>query len=95
VAAGQRSGKAILRLSESSRGDSSLKKMAHAGAAGNIIVDVLPLDDILSDEIFCDLIKIDVEGAETEVLMGLEKYYTKVNRLIIEVHISVVNVTEI
>lgn len=95
VAAGQRKGKVILRLSGSSRGDSSTKRWHNAGTAGNLIVDVLSLDDILSDERSCNLIKIDVEGAETEVLRGLGKYHRKVDRLIMEVHTSVVNVTEI
>jgi len=39
--------------------------------------------------------KIDVEGMESEVLSGLEKQYMKVNKLVIEIHMSVVNVTRI
>jgi FkbM family methyltransferase len=95
VAVGQRKGRAVLWLSKLSRGDSSTKMWHNAGSAGYLMVDVLPLDDILSNKRSCDLIKIDVEGAETEVLRGLEKKYTKVNRLIMEIHISVVNVNEI
>lgn len=95
VAAGQRKEKAILRLCKLSRGDSSIKKWHNAGSAGSLMVDVLPLDHILLNVKSCDLIKIDVEGAETEVLGGLEKQYAKVNRLIMEVHISVVNINEI
>ena len=39
--------------------------------------------------------KIDVEGMESEVLSGLEKQYMKVNKLVREIHMSVVNVTRI
>jgi FkbM family methyltransferase len=95
VAAGQRKGRVILWLSKLSRGDCSTKKWHDAGSAGHLLVDVLPLDDILSDEGSCDLMKIDVEGAETEVLKGLEKQYEKVNRLAIETHIPAVNVNDI
>jgi FkbM family methyltransferase len=95
VVAGQRKGRAVLWLSKLSRGDSSIKKWHNVGSAGYLMVDVLPLDDILSNESSCNLIKIDVEGAETEVLRGLEKQHVKVNRLVIEIHTSVVNVNEI
>ena len=95
VAAGQEKGRVTLWLSNLSRGDSSTKKWHDAGSAGHVEVDMLPLDDILSNERSCDLMKVDVEGAETEVLRGLEKQHRKVNRLDIETHISVVNVDEI
>jgi len=57
----------------------------------------MPLDDVLSKLQMrdCDLIKIDVEGLESEVLKGLQKQYMKVNRLVIEIHMPVVDVTEI
>lgn len=95
VAAGQKKGKVILWLSSISGGDNSTKRWHDAGSAGHLVVDTQPLDWILSNEASCDLVKIDVEGAETEVLAGLEKQYTKVGRLIIETHISVVDVGEI
>lgn len=95
MAVGQRKGRVVLRLNKLSRGDSSIKKGHDVYSDGYLIVDVLPLDDILSDESSCYLIKIDVEGAETEVLRGLEKHHAKVNKLIMEIHISDVNVNEI
>jgi FkbM family methyltransferase len=95
VAVGKERKRTVLYLSKISRGDSSLKRWHDAGANGNLIVNVLPLDNILFNSKTYDLIKIDVEGAETEVLRGLEKQYTKVNRIIVEVHVSIVNVNEI
>jgi FkbM family methyltransferase len=95
VAAGRRKGRVILWLSKLSRGDCSTRKWHDAGSAGHLAVDMLPLDAILSDERSYDLVKIDVEGSEIEVLKGLEKQYTKVNRLVIETHISVVNINEV
>ena len=41
------------------------------------------------------MMKIDVEGMESEVLSGLEKQYMKINKLVIEIHTSIVNVTRI
>ena len=95
AAVGQGKGTATLWLSKSSRGDNSTKKWHDAGSAGHIVVSMLPLDDILSNEKLCDLMKLDVEGSETEVLKGLEKQYSKVNRLVMEAHTSVVNIDEI
>lgn len=95
VAAGQKKGRVILWLSKLSGGDNSTKRWHDAGSAGHLVVDTLPLDWILSDEASCDLVKIDVEGGETEVLAGLEKDYTKIDRLVIETHTSVVDISEI
>jgi len=95
VAAGEERKKAVLYLSGISRGDSSLKGWQDVGAYGYLIVDVLPLDNILSNIETCDLIKIDVEGVETEVLRGLGKNHWKVNRILAEIHVSFVNVNEI
>jgi len=95
VAIGKRKEKAILFLSKISRGDGSVKRWHNSGDAGSLIVDVMPLDNVLLEERVYDLIKIDVEGAESEVLKGLENQYKKVNRLIVEIHTTIVNVTEI
>ena len=97
VAVGKRKEKNVLYLSKISRGDSSMKRWYNTEADGSLIVHVIPLDDILYKlqiEI-CDLIKIDVEGMESEVLKGLQKQYTKVNRLVIEIHMSIVDLTKI
>jgi hypothetical protein len=56
---------------------------------------MLSLNNVLMNESHCDLIKIDVEGAEIGVLKGLEKQHPKVSTLVIETHTSVVNVEEI
>jgi FkbM family methyltransferase len=95
VAAGQEKGRVILWLSKLSRGDSSTKMWHDAGSLGHQTVDALPLDEILSNENFCDLLKIDVEGAEIDVLRGLKKQYARINRMVIETHISVVNVNKV
>jgi len=95
VAIGKRKEKAVLLLSKISGGNGSIKKWHNSGAAGSLIVDVIPLDNVLLDERICDLIKIDVEGAESEVLKGLENQYKKVNRLIVEIHTSIVDASEI
>jgi FkbM family methyltransferase len=95
VAAGNKKGKVILHLSRLSGGDNSTKRWHDAGSAGHLTIDSLPLDSILKSEESCDLVKIDVEGAEAEVLAGLEKQYTKVSRIVVETHISIVNAEEI
>jgi FkbM family methyltransferase len=88
AAAGRKKEKAFLLLSGLSRGDSSLKTWHDAGSRGQLKVDVLPLDDVLSCKKLCDLLKIDVEGAELEVFKGLENNYTKVKRIVAEIHIQ-------
>ena len=47
--------------------------------ADPVTVDVFPLDEIISGEQVPLLIKIDVEGFETEVLGGMEKRYIPTN----------------
>jgi len=77
VAVGKRKERAVLYLSKVSRGDSSMKRWHDTGTDGVLIVDVIPLDDVLFklEMGVCDLIKIDVEGMESEVLEGLQKQY--------------------
>jgi len=50
----------------------------------NIKVDAIPLDEILSDLDHIRLIKIDVEGAEFNVLEGLTESLSKVDYIIVE-----------
>ena len=77
MAVGKRKERAVLYLSKVSRGDSSMKRWHDTGTDGVLIVDVIPLDDVLFklEMGVCDLIKIDVEGMESEVLEGLQKQY--------------------
>ena len=95
VAIGRINGKAVLYLNKISRGDSSLKRWHNSGFAGNYSVDMLSLDNVLSKEKIYDLLKIDVEGAENEVLKGLGNQYKIVNRFVLEIHTSIVDITEI
>jgi FkbM family methyltransferase len=46
------------------------------------------LDTLLAHETKIDLIKIDVEGAEIQVLEGLSKIYDRVDWLLIECHLD-------
>ncbi len=95
VAVGDKSGRGVLHFGSLSRGDSSLKDQFLVDALESATVSVVPLDDVLSEPKVVDLVKIDVEGMETEVLQGLERQYTKVKRLVIEIHLSVVKEFEI
>jgi FkbM family methyltransferase len=95
VAAGRARGRSPLFLSETSRGDSSLIHQHSGETAGVLQVDVVPLSEILADNRVCDLLKVDVEGMEGEVLKGLGKQRKTVNRLVVEIHKSVVEVAEI
>ena len=49
-----------------------------------VYVDAIPLDDVLADVPFIKLIKIDVEGAEYEVLQGLKKALARTQYVILE-----------
>jgi FkbM family methyltransferase len=95
VAAGQKREKALLLMNNISRGDTSIKKWHNAGTAGHLAIDVLPLAEILQAARNYDLVKIDVEGMESEVLNGLGKKHLNVNRLVIEIHIPLVHPAEI
>ncbi len=53
---------------------------------GSVKVRVTTLDSLLDEFTRIDLIKIDVEGAEWEVLRGSERIMSKVRNWMIEVH---------
>lgn len=73
-AAGASAGKAEFHVSPMA-GHSSLYALPdeEAASAQTISVDVVPLDVALADLSNADLVKIDVEGAELDVLAGMEK----------------------
>lgn len=95
VAAGRVNERSALFLSEISRGDSSLISQHAAGTSANLLVDVVPLAEILAKNRVYDLLKIDVEGMEGEVLKGLGKRHKTVSKLVVEVHESMVKLTQI
>jgi FkbM family methyltransferase len=95
VAAGEKKKKALLFTNRESRGDSSMKKWHNAWTTEYSTIAVIPLADTLSTELGCDLMKIDVEGMESEVLNGLEDQYPKLNRLVVEIHTCVVHAADI
>ena len=69
---------------------------AHARLAGNeeagneraFLVDIIPLAELAEREGFVrvDLLKMDVEGAEIEVLEGAEPMLDRVERIVMEYH---------
>jgi len=73
-AAGRKAGIATFHVSPIA-GHSSLYDLPddEAPTAKQITVDVVPLDEALADVPTVDLVKIDVEGAELDVLAGMEK----------------------
>jgi FkbM family methyltransferase len=95
VAAGDKNAKVELWTSKISRGDGSIVKRPYSKSIEHQLVSMCPLDDILSNEKNCDLIKIDAEGAEVDIFKGLQRTFKKINRIIMELHISLIQVTEI
>lgn len=95
VAAGDKKRKVDLWVGKLSRGDSSIVKWHNGGSTEHYLVNMCPLDDILSKDENCDLIKIDAEGAEIEILRGLQKTLRKINRIVMERHTSIIQITDI
>lgn len=59
-------------------GHSSLYELPHEDGVGrDITVEVSRLDDIIGPEQRLDVVKIDVEGAELDVLAGMERLVTE------------------
>lgn len=52
----------------------------------SILVPTTRLKDILSQHTLIDLLKMDIEGAETEVLFDCKEELKKVNKLFVEYH---------
>jgi hypothetical protein len=49
-----------------------------------VVVEAVPLDEVLRDVERIDVVKIDVEGAELEVLMGSREVLKRVRALALE-----------
>jgi FkbM family methyltransferase len=94
-AAGDKNAEVELWEGKLSRGDSSIVKWADSKAVEHKTVHMRPLDDNLSKDENFDLIKIDAEGAEVKILCGLQRTLGRINRIVMELHISLVQVTEI
>lgn len=86
MAAWSSSGKARLYLS-SSHVVSTLKydMMNEYIYDNSIEVETITLDQLLSQELEINLLKIDVEGAEVEALKGSNEVLNKTKRIIVEV----------
>ncbi len=86
-AVGGQSGTALLLLAE----NSSMARIAgdqETRAEKSLTVPTITLDEFVQADAPPDLIKIDVEGFETEVLLGAERLINSPNapRLLIELH---------
>jgi FkbM family methyltransferase len=95
VAAGDKKRKVDLWVGKLSRDDSSIVKWHNSRSTEHYLVNMCPLDDILSTDENYDLIKIDAEGAEIEILWGLQKTFRKTNRIVMELHMLLIQITEI
>jgi FkbM family methyltransferase len=95
VAAGDKNAEVELWEGKLSRGDSSIVKGYYSKSVEHQPVHMCPLGDILSKDENCDLIKIDAEGAEVKILWGLQGMLRRINLIIMELHISLIQVTEI
>ncbi len=71
VAAARAAGRVPLYLAGGNRGDHRLSPAAEPRS--HVTVMTVSLDDLLREEARIDLIKIDVQGAEVEVLAGLAR----------------------
>ncbi|UQA62413.1 FkbM family methyltransferase [Polyangium aurulentum] len=87
AAVGRSAGRLALRYSP---GASAMARLAHVGKAQpdetTLDVEVVCLDDFLKDHRAPTMMKIDVEGAEGEVLEGARSALEKGPKLLIEVH---------
>lgn len=80
VAAWSSKGQIVLSILQSMYGFASVAK----GSGETLMVNSTTLDDILKEEGFVDLIKMDVEGAEYEVLIGAKEVLSRVGCLVVE-----------
>lgn len=95
VAAGDEKRKVDLWVGKLSRGDGSIVNWHAGGSVEHYQVNMCPLDEILPRDKDYDLIKIDAEGAEIGILRGLQKTLRKTNRIVMELHLSVIQITDV
>ena len=75
AAAARATGRELLYVAGDNRGDHRLTPAAEARA--HMPVATVALDDLLAEEPRIDLIKIDVQGAEVDVLAGLTRILSR------------------
>jgi len=82
---GDENKKMVINKKDGDMGGSSIIELGFGSKKTTELVEVIVLDDILINENRVDFIKIDVEGFEYEVLLGLKKTIEKYKpRLLIE-----------
>lgn len=84
---------ATLLVNGFSRGDNIVKTGKSTRAPNSLAVSIITLDKVLHER--SNVLKIDVEGMESDVLKGLGRQYKKVDKIAIEVHTLIVDVSEI
>lgn len=72
VAAGAQAGEATFHVA-ATIGHSSLYDLDQGGTREELTVSVTPLDAVIAEDARIDVIKIDVEGAEIDVLVGAKR----------------------
>jgi FkbM family methyltransferase len=82
VAAWSSEGEVTLEIPKSAYGYASAVRGGNEGR--KVTVKATTLDEILQDVTSVDLVKIDVEGAEHEVLIGAKKSMDKIKYIVIE-----------
>jgi FkbM family methyltransferase len=83
--------KLILRIPGSDYGYASVVR----GDGKNMLVEACPLDELLQDVDHIDILKIDVEGAEYEVLKGAKNTLHKTKCIVLELTRNVKEVFEL
>lgn len=61
-------------------------KITTFGAPGTVMVKTVSLNDLIEEEI--DLLKIDIEGAEFEVILNIAQKLSLIKNIVIEYHLN-------
>ncbi|HWX23276.1 MAG TPA: FkbM family methyltransferase, partial [Candidatus Binatia bacterium] len=85
-ALGARSGRASFEFSEQDPRGGQIREQAAAGGHLRIEVEVRTMAEVMGKLEAPDFVKIDVEGAELEVLRGLGQEARRVKRMLVETH---------